>query len=243
LSQKLNDGPIVVIGAGSTGSSTSYHLAKLGQPVVLIDKGQVASGMTSLSTAVVRTHYSNQLVTKMALYSLEILRNFSSIGSSGFTQSGYLVLASTQLRKAMEANVKMHEGSGVRTEVLDKSDAMRRWPEINFDDCEYITYEPESGYADPVSTATSYASQARKLGAEILTGKEVARLEIQDKLVRSVVLSDGTKIACSKVMLCTNSWTNKLLSKTGIEKKTTTSNLGWRASCHDPKKARKLSRN
>ena len=67
---------IVVVGAGSTGSCTAYHLARSRIPVALIDSGEIAQGMTSRSTAVVRTHYSNEIVARMALYSLKILREF-----------------------------------------------------------------------------------------------------------------------------------------------------------------------
>src|SRR3954469_7980514 len=47
------EGPVdvVVIGAGITGLSTAYHLLDAGCSVLVIDKGDVASGETSRTTA------------------------------------------------------------------------------------------------------------------------------------------------------------------------------------------------
>ena len=53
---------VVVIGAGITGLSTAYHLLRSGYSVVVLDKGGVACGETSRSTAHVSSalddHYS-----------------------------------------------------------------------------------------------------------------------------------------------------------------------------------------
>jgi sarcosine oxidase, subunit beta len=210
---------VAIIGAGSTGSSTAYHLSKAGVPVVLIERDEIGHGMTSRSTAVVRTHYSNEIVARMALYSLKILRNFSSIGNSGFTECGMLILGSPNFRTALETNVRMLKGVGVDELVLSKSDAQKSFPYLDLENCSddgYIALEPESGYADPVATAGSYAAKARELGAEIILRNGVQRLGTKDGKITSVILADGSKINCEKAILCTNVWTNNLLSRSGI---------------------------
>ena len=211
-----NESPVVVIGAGSTGSSTAYHLAKKGQRTVLIDRGQIASGMTSRSTALVRTHYSNEIVARMALYSLRVFENFSSIGNAGFVRNGMLILGTGEDKEALDANVKMLDSIGVKNEVMDKENAKKRFPDLFLEDCDYFLFEPESGYADPVGTAVSYTNKARELGAEVILGREVSRLEAENGKLIAVILDDGSKIRCSKVILCSNIWTNKLLSSSGV---------------------------
>jgi glycine/D-amino acid oxidase-like deaminating enzyme len=211
------DKPIVVVGAGSTGSSTAYHLAKAGrQRVVLIDKDQIAGGTTSKSSAIVRTHYSNEIVARMAVYSRDVLRDFSSIGESGFTQSGLLILAPKELRDAVTANVEMLNRIGARNEVLDNREATRMFPEIDYEDCDLIVFEPESGYADPVGVASSYARAAERMGVKLILGNQVSHLSASGGTVESVALADGSRIECSRVILCTNVWTNKLLERSGV---------------------------
>lgn len=208
---------VVVIGAGSTGSSTAYHLAKAGVQVLLLEGGEIGQGMTSRSTAVVRTFYSNPIVARMAMYSLKILRDFSSIGTSGFVQCGMLVCVTEQFKGFVTSNVQALKGLGVAERELDRSEASRMFPNINFDDVDYLAFEPESGYADPVATANSYAARAQELGAEIRLRSHVEKLHLENGKVSGIVLKDGSHIACDKVILCTNVWTNKLLMRSGVE--------------------------
>jgi sarcosine oxidase, subunit beta len=207
------DEAVAVIGAGSTGSSVSYHLAKIGKRVILIDMGQPASGTTSKSTALVRTHYSNEIVARMAVYSLKVLRNFEGIGYSGFVNCGMLFLGSNSLKKGMSEISSNLSRLGIRTELFDTKTASVRFPEIDFSDCDFVHFEPESGYADPVETASSYARKAKQLGAQEIFGVQAQRILLNEKhAVEAIELADGTKIHCSKTVLCTNVWTNNLLS-------------------------------
>ncbi len=188
----------------------------MGQRVVLVDRGQIASGTTSKSTALVRTHYSNEIVARMALYSLRIFQNFKHIGEAGFVRNGVFFMASQAEKEAISANVAMLDRIGVKSEVLSKDETRRKFPELYIDDCDYFLFEPESGYADPVATAIAYAKKAEELGAEILLGSGVSRLTISNGKLEGVELSDGRRIACSKAILCTNVWTNKLLADSGL---------------------------
>ena len=126
--------------------------------------------MTSRSTAVVRTHYSNEIVAKMALYSLKILRDFSSIGNSGFTECGMLILGSRNFRSAIEANVRMLKNVGVNELVLSKSEAQKSFPYLDLEDCSeegYIALEPESGYAILLPLPVRTRQGARELGRKL----------------------------------------------------------------------------
>jgi sarcosine oxidase, subunit beta len=213
-----DENPIVVIGAGSTGTSTAYHLALAKQKkVILIDVRQVGGGMTSLSSAIVRTHYSNREVARMALYSLQILRNFGSIGESGFVRSGLLILAPDQLRQGILSNVEMLNSIGAKNKILDASEAGKLFPELDLDRADLIVYEPESGYADSVGVANAYANAARELGTTIITGRQVVRLVLDSGRISAVMLSDSSKIRCSSVVLCTNVWTNSVLENSGVK--------------------------
>ena len=72
----MEDHSVVVIGGGSTGCSILYRLTKIGvKDPLLVDMGpQVASGQTSRSTALVRTHYSTEILTRMALSSYRFFK-------------------------------------------------------------------------------------------------------------------------------------------------------------------------
>ena len=209
------DERIIIIGAGSTGSSVAYHLSKVSDSqIILIDKGGVASGMTSLSTAIVRTHYSNEIVARMAFESRQFFENNKE--NFGFYKTGMLTVVPGSMKDRMENNVRMLKRVGIREENISSKDAKRRFPWLKFEEDEDISYEPDSGYADPATTANFFARSAMNSGVKFLK-EEVDKTE-NDRDGGKVVLKNGKEIRGTKVILCTNIWINKLLLKSGIGK-------------------------
>ena len=137
---------------------------------------------------------------------------------TGFVKSGMLFLVSEEHWPAAERNVSMLRRAGVREDVLDRTEVARLFPEVEVADVEHFVHEPESGYADPVSTARTYASMAESLGARILTNTRVERLS-SSGASNSLLLGDGRTLETPKVVLCTNVWTNGLLAASGSREK------------------------
>ena len=82
---------------------------------------------------------------------------------TGFVKSGMLFLVSEEHWPAAERNVSMLRRAGVREEVLEQNRCRPALPRGLGRDVEHFVHEPESGYADPVSTARTYASMAESL--------------------------------------------------------------------------------
>ena len=81
----------IVIGGGVIGCSTAYNLAKNGaKNVVLLEKGDICSGGTAKSCAIVRTHYSIKSNLIHAVESLKIYSNFDDMigGDCGWKKTG-----------------------------------------------------------------------------------------------------------------------------------------------------------
>lgn len=209
-----NRGRIVVVGAGSTGASVAYHIARklgTGENVVIVDRYGIAAGMTSLSTAIVRTHYSNEIVADMALYSMRVLENFQPIGHSGFTKTGMMFLFSKEYRSEVQQKIQMLKNLGIKEEFIEVDEAKKRFPNVDFDGIDFVVYEPESGYADPVSTAAGYARKAIELGVTFLKDS-VSKIKCSENS-GELLMESGRKIKFDKCVLCTNVWTNSLLEQ------------------------------
>ncbi len=208
---------VVVVGAGIMGSSIAYHLSKKGIKVKVVERECIACGTTGKSSALVRTHYSNRMIAKLALYSLNVFQRFSEIGYSGFTQTGMIFPFPSRHMDVAKENVKMLREIGINEEEINPSDIKKYFPDINLDDYEYIAYEPYSGYADPVAAANSYMSAAISLGAELILGKKVKSVDSVSGGV-TIYLDDGKVIRADKVILATNVWTNDILEESGVSK-------------------------
>ena len=67
----------IVIGAGVVGAATAFHLAKLGRlRVCVVERGQVCTGGTAGSCAILRTHYSVPGNTALTVKSLGLFASF-----------------------------------------------------------------------------------------------------------------------------------------------------------------------
>ncbi|MDA4117569.1 MAG: FAD-binding oxidoreductase, partial [Thaumarchaeota archaeon] len=119
----MQDVEVVVVGGGSTGCSILYHLAKTGvSKCLLVDMAsQLAAGQTSRSTALVRTHYSTETLTRMALSSYRFFKNFQNElpgGTAGYVETGLLVGADDASVEPLKENVAMYKRLGIDSTVM-----------------------------------------------------------------------------------------------------------------------------
>ncbi|MCL4447275.1 MAG: FAD-binding oxidoreductase [Candidatus Thermoplasmatota archaeon] len=207
----------VIVGAGSTGTSISYYLRRYGKRVLLLDSRGIAAGNTAKSSALIRTHYSNELIAAMGKYSYDVISNFDSIGFSGLHQPGMLFPFDEKYRETAKENVEMLRRLGIEEVELSPKEIEKHFPGVSLKGFDYVVLEPHSGYADPVAVSNSYAEEAKKNGVNIKVGKEVVRIEPK-KYGVVIYLSDGSSISGKKVILATNVWTNRLLGNSGLSK-------------------------
>jgi glycine/D-amino acid oxidase-like deaminating enzyme len=176
---------VVVVGGGVTGTSIALHLAKRGAgKIVLLERDGIAAGATGRSSALVRQHYPHHALARMALHALRVFQHFPE---SEFRQTGFLVLVAPRDAESLAANVEMHRRIGITSQVLSPSEVGALEPRLAHDDVGAAAWEPESGFADPSSTANAFADQARALGVQVRIGPTV--LEVTPGQVRT---TDGT---------------------------------------------------
>ena len=214
-----NTADAVIIGGGVMGCSILYSLAERGvSGAVLLERDVLASGSTSRSQAILRMHYSNEVTTRLAWDSLPIFVNFHEIVgvSSGYTKTGYFVIVGPEDREAMEANVAMQRSVGVDASLVTAEDVREIAPMVETADGEAFAYEPDSGYADPYSVTTGYASAARERGARVLSGTPAIGVEIAADRV-AAVLTEDDRIETPIAVVAAGPWSGPFLRSIGIE--------------------------
>ena len=209
---------VVVIGGGSTGTSIAYYLCKKGAgKVALLEREYIAWGQTGRSTAVVRLHYSTPEVAKMALISWEVLKNMEKEvgGPSGFKEVGFAILAGENDFEALKRNVEMQRSIGIETRIITPEELKEMEPRINTEDIAGAAYEPKSGYADPVTTAQSFAKAAEEIGCRIMVKTEVTGFELDGNRISRITTTSGV-VETDVVVNASGVWNNMLLDKLGI---------------------------
>jgi len=202
------------------GSSTAYHLAKLGcKNVTLFERGHLAWGATGKSSAIVNVGVWNasKPLIQMLLESIEIFHEFNERigGKCGFTQTGWIGVTGETHENRIRKVSRLANEMGVQSSIISPSAVEQLEPGIFTDDLTGAVYEPRSGYADPVDTTISLATNAERLGARILTGVNVTQIVTHGDRVTGIKTENGI-VNAKKVVVAANVWSPKLLHTIGI---------------------------
>jgi sarcosine oxidase subunit beta len=222
----LQDHDVVVIGGGSTGCSILYNLAKMGikDPLLVDMAPQLAAGQTSRSTALVRTHYSTEILTRMALLSYRFFKNFGLElpgHVAGYVETGLVVGADEASVQPLMQNAAMHQSLGIDSRIMkpDELAASAIEPMLNAGAFSLFAYEPNAGYAEPSTTAVSFASAAVELGAKVLTSTRATKIERVPTSSAGgySVMTTGGPVRCRKVIVATGVWSRPLFAGMGVD--------------------------
>ncbi|MCY4407186.1 MAG: FAD-binding oxidoreductase [Rhodospirillaceae bacterium] len=213
---------VVVIGGGLVGTSTAFHLAALSnRTVALVERGQICSGGTATSCAIVRTHYSVPSNVALAVHSLKIFDDFPTYlddpeAESGFVRSGYLILADEgKTSDKLIANMRMQE-EFAETHAVSHEEALDLHPMLDLTGIDAVGYEPHSGYADPYLTTSGFERAARRRGVTVMADQQVERLRMDGMRVTGVETNRGV-IHAGSVVCAIGPWTRMLTDPLGIE--------------------------
>ena len=212
---------VVIVGGGVHGASLAYHLArKKAGRVVLVEKKFIASGPTGRSTALVRRFYAMDFFTRTASAAAEIFRHWKDViggdGDPGFQQVGMLVLAGVDTAPHLRHNAQRAQELGAKVALLDPPEVKTLVPSLGIDDVALASYEAESGYADPSSTANALVNRARELGAVIVQYEQVEAIRTAGSRVTGV-RTESREIDAPVVVNCGGLWADRLLRPLGID--------------------------
>jgi sarcosine oxidase subunit beta len=153
----------------------------------------------------------------MLLESIEIFHDFNQRigGKCGFTQTGWIGVTGEKHENRIKKVVSLENELGVKSSLISPSAIEQLEPGIYSDDLTGAVYEPTSGYADPVDTTISFATNAERLGARILTGVDVTQIVTQGNRVTGIKTENGI-VNAKKVVVAANVWSPKLLQTLGL---------------------------
>ncbi|MBL8078274.1 MAG: FAD-dependent oxidoreductase [Anaerolineales bacterium] len=209
---------IVVIGGGIYGAQVAYHLAKNGRKdVVIIEKGEIASGESSHAAGLVTQFATSQAMLKFRMYSIEL---YSELGL--FNHVGSLRVASSKEQLLeMERSVSRAKALGLDCEIISPDEALKVMPQISKKDLYGGIYLPRDGQLDPYTVTTSMARFAKELGVEIYTNTRVTGIKLSAKGDVQSVVTDKGEIRCEIVVNAAGMWAPRIAAMAGLHIPTT----------------------
>ena len=210
----------VVIGGGVIGCSILYHLTKLGwTDVVLLERDELTSGSTWHAAANIHGLHDSANISRLQHYTMTLYNQLEEeTGQScGVFQPGSLYLAQTENRehqlRLQEAKAKLY---GMNFHEINRDEAERLHPLVNFDGIRCIMYEPDGGNVDPSGVTNAYAVGARQRGAEIHRFTAVTGTEQQPE-GSWIVRTNKGEIHTQWVINAAGLWGREVAALAGIE--------------------------
>ena len=209
---------IVVIGGGIYGVSVAYHLFKMGKKdIVLLEKGEIASGESSHAAGVVTQFATSKTMMQFRKYSIEL---WSELGL--FDHVGSLRVASSREQlKELERSVSRARAIGMDVEIISPAEALQVMPQITDKDLYGGIYLPRDGRLSPYDTTTAMARRIKEMGVDVNTNTRVTGIELSSRgEIQAVHTGKGT-IKTNLVVNAAGMWAPRLAAMVGVNLPTT----------------------
>ena len=178
MSSLFADSEIVIIGGGAIGCGVAFSLARAGKSDVLLieregDVGQVTTAQGAGLCGQVRSSVER---VRLAMHSVHTFRelqrdpevrpDWHEVGSIRIALAPPRVEELRRLRAVCEQ-------AGLEVALIDRAEAQRLWPPIDFSDVEAVLWCPSDGYMAPHAVTKAYERQCRRMGVRFETGTAV----------------------------------------------------------------------
>ncbi|XP_062333525.1 sarcosine dehydrogenase, mitochondrial [Osmerus eperlanus] len=215
----------VVIGGGSLGCQTLYHLAKMGMTnVVLLERDRLTAGTTWHTAGLLWQLRPSDVEVELLAHTRNVIsRDLEEETGlhTGWIQNGGLFIASNKQRlDEYKRLMSLGKVYGIESHVLSPAETKDLYPLMNVDDLYGTLYVPKDGTMDPAGTCTTLTRAASARGATVIencpvTGIQVRTDDLGVKRVKAVETAHGT-IETSCVVNCAGVWATKLGDMAGV---------------------------
>src|SRR4029077_17575185 len=208
---------IAVIGAGAFGGWTALHLLERGARVTLLDAWGPGNSRASSGgeTRIMRgTYGQDQPYTETAARALKLWQKYERRWKRRFLhRTGVLWMVSSRDDAFERGSLKPLREAGIKFQELSTVQMKKRWPQVNFSDVHWGIFEPECGYLDARVSCQAVVEAFLGDGG---TYQQLAVLPdgLESSPLRSLMLSDGSRLRADYYVFACGPWLGKLFPKT-----------------------------
>jgi 4-methylaminobutanoate oxidase (formaldehyde-forming) len=208
----------LIIGGGIIGCSTAYHLAQMGEEVLLLEKAALTSGSTWHAAGLVGQLRSSANITQLLGYSIDLYNKLEAETglATGWKMNGGLRLACNLERwTEVKRQATTAHSFGLDMQLLSAQEAQDLWPLMDISDIVGAAFLPTDGQASPSDITQALAKGARAKGAVLKENTPVTEILTERGKLVGVRTVQGD-IACEKLVLCCGQWTRDLAKTIGV---------------------------
>lgn len=219
---------VIVVGVGTMGAATCWHLARRGVRVLGLERFGVPHDMGA--------HHGHSRMFRLAYFehpdyvpllkrSLALWRELNEVSTlRPFVRTGglYAGLPTSETVSCSLAAARTH---GLEHRALEREQIRAEFPQFDLPPSYVAMFEPDAGYIVPEHAVALMATEAIRHGAEIHACERTLGWEASAAGVR-VSTERGTYHA-ARVVFCCGAWTSGIVAELGVELRVTRQILGW----------------
>jgi 4-methylaminobutanoate oxidase (formaldehyde-forming) len=210
---------VVVIGGGVIGTSVAYHLAHLGEDVLLLERDRLTSGTTWHAAGLMVTFGStSETSTEMRRYTRDLYARLEAETgqATGFAPVGFIEVAADEDRLEEYRRVSaFNRWCGIDVQEISPREVGELFPLARTDDLLAGFYVAEDGRVNPVDVTMALAKGARQAGARLVEGVPVLDVLTRGGAVTGVRTAFG-EVECDVVVNCAGMWARQLGERNGV---------------------------
>lgn len=208
----------VIVGAGVTGLSTAYHLARKSYgEITVIEKGRVGDGASSRAAGIITGLLWSETGVRARKISLTRFRELSDeLDGYRFQDVGCLNLFDAASWPERERLLPLYDRLGVEYTIMDRGEMAATWPDLVLTGEPVGLFDPLGGYSEPDHYLPALAEGCRALGVRIREGCMISDF-ITDSGRMAGVVAGEERIEADAVVSTVHVWTLKVLESIGLQ--------------------------
>lgn len=169
------DQSILIIGGGTFGTSTAYHLAQRGySSIKVLDRSAPPSVEAAGNdiNKVIRADYPEQLYARLATEAINVWRNPNGLFHGLYHRCGWLIAAQEASLPFVEHSIKTAGEMGFeQAQSISVQETSKRWPAFTGAMDGWKTFwNSSAGWANARSALLRMAQEAQKAGVKYVSG-------------------------------------------------------------------------
>ena len=198
---------VAVVGAGIVGSAITYHLAKRGLDVTLLDRNAVASASSHGTFAWINASWAKQPESYHALNQMGVdaWHRLQQALNLPIKWGGSLEwFAAAERQDRLSRDVQEQQAWGEPAKMLTQLEASALEPRVAFGGAGHVALSPRDGALDPVLVSQRLVNAAKSHGARVIEHCEVLRVDETAEDQRQKILGTSCgDIAVDRLVLAT----------------------------------------